>query len=152
GKLDDKVTYQLKLNCGKPTPVDTTDLSLGPGGGKELLVQISGMQITYDVTKIVRASNGRSTATVIGKGCKMAAPNVGTVTDRIAYGLGPFTGFDSGDPTQFEKGLYSESFVKSFICDMGSEGRAFVGVMDDAYQLDEKGIFDILNINPGKKG
>ncbi|MGH9858340.1 MAG: DUF4331 family protein, partial [Acidobacteriota bacterium] len=43
-------------------------------------------------------------------------------------------------------GLYNKAFVQSFICDMGSEGRAFVGVMDDAYQLDEKGIFDILNL------
>jgi Domain of unknown function (DUF4331) len=150
GVLDDKVTYQIKLNCQDPPRIDEGDLSLPPGGGKELLVQIGGMKITYDVTKIVN-DNGHRTVTRIGAGCRMAPPNVGPVTDRFAYGLGTFTGY-GGDPEQFEKGLYSESFVKSFICDMGSEGRAFVGVMDDAYYLDEKGIFDILNLNPGTRG
>lgn len=150
GVLEDKVTYQIKLNCGKPTRVDNADLSLPPGGGKELLVQIGGQQVTYTVTKVVN-NGGKKTSTVIGSGCRMAPPNVGPVTDRFAYGLGAFTGY-GGDPTQFEQGLYSEAFVKSFICDMGAEGRAFIGVMDDAYYLDEKGIFDIININPGKKG
>ena len=141
GSLDDEVTYQIKLDCGKPTPVDSTDLSLGPGGGKELLVQLSGQQIAYTVTKITGGQR-----TVIGNNCKMAPPNVGPVTDRIAYGLGSFNGYDAADPDQFEDGLYDKEFVQSFICDMGSEGRAFVGVMDDAYQLDEKGIFDIINL------
>jgi len=145
GVLDDAITYQVKLNCAPPPRVDTTDLSLAPGGGKELLVQIGGATFTYDVTKVVH-SGGSTTSTVIGRGCRMAPANVGPATDRIAYGLGEFKGYDAGDPTQFEKGLYNEKFVQSFICDMGSEGRAFVGVMDDAYQLDEKGIFDILNL------
>jgi Domain of unknown function (DUF4331) len=145
GDLDDEVTYQIKLDCGKPTRVDETNLSLPPGGGKELLVQLSGQQITYTVTKVVK-SGGNKTRTVIGTGCRMAPPNVGPVTDRIAYGLGQFTGYDANNRSQFEDGLYNKEFVQSFICDMGSEGRAFVGVMDDAYQLDEKGIFDILNL------
>jgi hypothetical protein len=145
GDLDDELTYQIKLNCGKPTRVDNADLSLPPGGGKELLVQLSGMNITYTVTKVTY-SGGKRTSRVIDSNCRMAPPNVGPATDRIAYGLGPFNGYDAGDSSQFEKGLYNAAFVKSFICDMGSEGRAFVGVMDDAYQLDEKGIFDILNL------
>lgn len=145
GDLNDAVTYQIKLNCGKPVRVDNTDLSQGPGGGKELLVQLSGMNITYSVTKVT-TTGGKRIARVIGASCRMAPPNVGPLTDRIAYGLGQFSGYDAGDPSQFEKGLYNEAFVKSFICDMGSEGRAFVGVMDDAYYLDEKGIFDIINL------
>jgi len=151
GVLDDKVTYQIKLNCVNGPRVDPSDLSLPPGGGKELLVQIGGLKITYDVTKIVN-NGGKKTVTKIGSGCQMAPPNVGPVTDRVAYGLGTFTGYDGGNPKQFENGLYNEAFIDKFICDMGSEGRAFVGVMDDAYYLDEKGIFDILNLNPGKKG
>ena len=145
GDLGDEVTYQVKLNCGKPTSVDTTDLSLPPGGGKELLVQLGGQQITYSVTKVT-TSGGKKSSSVIASSCRMAPPNVGPLTDRIAYGLGPFSGYDAGDSSQFQQGLYSESFVKSFICDMGSEGRAFLGVMDDAYYLDEKGIFDIINL------
>jgi hypothetical protein len=146
GLLDDEVTYQIKLNCGKPTPVDTTNLDLPPGGGKELLFQLSGQTIRYTVTKVVKRADGSRTSTKIGSNCRMAPANIGPVTDRVAYGLGAFTGYDAGDPGQFEDGLYDEAFVKSFICDMGAEGRAFIGVMDDAYQLDEKGIFDILNL------
>lgn len=145
GDLNDELTYQIKLNCSSVPRVDTTDLSLPPGGGKELLVQIGGQTFTYTVTK-VSTEGGQRTSRVIGASCKMAPPNVGPVTDRIAYGQGQFSGYDAGDPTQFTQGKYSEAFVKSFICDMGSEGRAFVGVMDDAYYLDEKGIFDILNL------
>jgi hypothetical protein len=145
GSLDDEVTYQIKLDCGKPTRVDQTDLSLPPGGGKELLVQLGGQQVTYSVTKVTKNGSSKNSQK-IGANCKMAPPNVGPLTDRIAYGLGPFTGYDAGDPSQFEDGLYSKEFVLSFICDMGAEGRAFVGVMDDAYYLDEKGIFDILNL------
>jgi hypothetical protein len=141
GSLDDELTYQIQLNCGKPARVDNADLSLGPGGGKEVLVQLGGQQFTYSVSKV---TDGQKT--VIGSNCKMAPPDVGPLTDRIAYGLGPFSGYDAGDRSQFEEGLYDKAFVQSFICDMGAEGRAFVGVMDDAFQLDEKGIFDILNL------
>ncbi|HJZ13583.1 MAG TPA: DUF4331 domain-containing protein [Acidobacteriota bacterium] len=145
GELDDEVTYQILLNCGKPPRVDVANLNLSPGGGKEVLVQLGGATFTYNVTKVV-TSGGVKTRTLIGNACRMAPPNVGPATDRIAYGLGSFTGYDAGNSTQFEDGLYNKAFVQSFICDMGAEGRAFVGVMDDAYQLDEKGIFDILNL------
>ena len=145
GSLNDEIAYQIKLDCGKPVRVDNTNLELPPGGGKELLVQLGGQQITYTVTKVVRNGENK-TSTVIGSNCQMAPPNVGPVTDRVAYGLGPFTGYNGNNPSQFEDGLYDADFVRSFICDMGDEGRAFVGVMDDAYQLDEKGIFDILNL------
>lgn len=145
GLLDDEVTYQIKLNCGKPTRVDTTDLSLPPGGGKELLVQLSGQTFRYSVTKVWKKPDGTRASKLLGASCRMAPPNIGPFTDRAAYGLGGFTGY-GGDPSQFEDGLYDQAFVESFICDLGDEGRAFVGVMDDAFYLDEKGIFDILNL------
>ena len=146
GLLDDEITYQIKLNCGKPVRVDTTDLTLPPGGGKELLVQLSGQQFKYTVTKVWKNADGSKSSKVIGASCTMAPPNIGPVTDRVVYGLGGFTGYTGGNPSQFEDGLYDQAFVESFICDMGAEGRAFVGVMDDAFYLDEKGIFDILNL------
>ncbi len=154
GLLDDEITYQIKLDCGKPTRVDTTNLALPPGGGKELLFQLSGQSIRYSVTKVTKKLDGTRVSKLIGASCRMAPANVGPVTDRVAYGLGSFTGYNGGDPSQFEDGLYDQAFVQSFICDMGAEGRAFVGVMDDAYQLDEKGIFDIINLAnlPGGRG
>ncbi len=143
GVLDDAVTYQIQLNCTPPPRVDTTDLSLPPGGGKELLVQIGGAQFNYSVRKIVH-NGGKKTVTTLASSCKMAPPNVGPFTDRIAYGLGDFKGYDVGTE---QSALYNEQFIDSFICDLaGGEGRAFVGVMDDAFYLDEKGIFDVLNL------
>ena len=41
--------------------------------------------------------------------------NHGPQTDRLVYGLGPFQGYDSGDPTSREVGLYDQPFVDTFI-------------------------------------
>lgn len=153
GVLDDAVTYQIVLNSTQPTKVDNSDLSLPPGGGKELLIQLGGVKQTYTITKVVH-SGGKSTATVIGRDLPIAPNNIGPVTDRVAYGLGSFSGYGS-DPDQFEHGLYNDKFASSFISNLGtggSEGRAFIGERDDPYYLDEKGIFDIINLNPGKAG
>jgi hypothetical protein len=57
GDLEDKVTYQIDFNSTPPTSVDAGDLSLPPGGGKELLIQLGGVRQTYNVTKIEH-SNG----------------------------------------------------------------------------------------------
>jgi hypothetical protein len=52
GDLNDAVTYQIQLKSTRPTPVDPANLSLPPGGGKELLIQLGGVQQTYTVTKV----------------------------------------------------------------------------------------------------
>ncbi len=146
GPLDDAVTYQIRFSSTPPTPVDVTDLTLPPGGGKELLIQLGGVKQTYSVTKV---ENGVST--VIGTGIPVAPPNVGPHTDRIAYGLGKF---DPKDPTSNTVGLYDDAFAASFITalgDSGSEGRAWAGTRDDGFYLDEKGIFDIINLQPKGK-
>src|ERR1044071_9806924 len=66
GNLDDAVTYQIQLKSTKPTPVDPADLSLPPGGGKELLIQLGGVQQTYTVTKVEHLPSG-DVSTVIGR-------------------------------------------------------------------------------------
>ena len=83
GVLDDAVTYQIDFNSTPPTPVDEGDLNLPVGGGKELLIQLSGVKQTYNVTKV---ENG--VRTVIAKNVPVAPPNIGPQTDRIVYGLG----------------------------------------------------------------
>src|SRR5439155_7080605 len=54
---------------------------------------------------------------------------------------------DSGDPTSREVGLYDQPFVDSFIHPLSNGGRIIAGQFDDPYQLDEKGIFDLVNLN-----
>src|SRR5439155_25817034 len=56
-------------------------------------------------------------------------------------------GYQSGDPTSREVGLYDQRFVDSFIHDLSNGGRVIAGQFDDPYQLDEKGIFDLVNLN-----
>jgi hypothetical protein len=65
--------------------------------------------------------------------------NHGPQTDRLVYGLGPFQGYDSGDPTSREVGLYDQPFVDTFIQPLSNGGRIIAGQFDDPYQLDEKG-------------
>src|SRR6185436_10987761 len=48
-----------------------------------------------------------------------------------------------------EEGLYDDAFAATFISYLGhggSEGRAWVGTRDDGFYLDEKGIFDVINL------
>ena len=140
GVLDDALTYQIKFSSTPPDPADPGT----PFGGDELLIQQGGVKQTYTVTKV---ENGVST--VIGSGLAVTPPNVGPHTDRLVYRLGPFKTFDLNDPASHEQGLYDDAFAATFIHPLGeggSEGRAWTGTRDDAFYLDEKGIFDILNL------
>lgn len=154
GDLNDAVTYQIRFQSTPPTPVDPADLTLPPGGGKELLIQLGGVRQTYSVTKIVHNAGGRhgerDERVVIGKDIPVAPPNIGPQTDRLVYGLGAFQPYAAGgSATSREVGLYDDAFAATFISDLGaggSEGRAWAGTRDDGFYLDEKGIFDIINL------
>jgi len=171
GQLEDKVTYQIEFDSTRPTPVDNSNLSLPPGGGKELLIQLGGVQQTYTVTKIEHFpgwsekknhkhdddgdddddhDDHNAIKTVIGRNIPVAPPNVGPQTDRLAYGLGTFHPYQAaGNPESREVGLYNDAFAARFIKPLGpggSEGRAWAGTRDDGFYLDEKGIFDIINL------
>jgi hypothetical protein len=153
GMLRDFVTYQIKFSSTKPTQVDAGDLNLPPGGGKELLVQLSGGVQTYTVTEV---RNGHST--VLASNVPVAPPNVGPRTDRIAYGLGTYDAANPAGPSSNDA-LYNDAFAATFIKPLMSGGqqvgRVWAGTRDDPFYLDEKGIFDILNIhasNPSYAG
>lgn len=140
GELDDELTYQIQFSS---TPPDPPDLNT-PLGGDELLIQQGGVKQTFTVTKVEGG-----TSTVIGTGLAVAPPNVGPHTDRLIYGLGEFIPYDQNDPASHETGLYDDAFAVTFIHPLGnngSEGRAWTGTRDDAFYLDEKGIFDLLNL------
>ncbi len=89
---------------------------------------------------------------VIGRDLPVLPNNHGPQTDRLIYGLGTFQGYDSGDPSSREVGLYDQAFVDTYIHTLGNGGRIIAGQFDDPYQLDEKGIFDLVNLTGGDLG
>jgi hypothetical protein len=150
--LKSRVIYRVEfkntlLPEAAPSPSDPL------GGGNELLWQLTGGTETMKVTRIVRPESmdwddddERSVA-VLGNNLAVLPNNHGPQTDRLVYGLGAFAGYDSGDPTSREIGLYDQPFVDTFIHTLGNGGRVIAGQFDDPYQLDEKGIFDLVNLN-----
>ncbi|HZR81342.1 MAG TPA: DUF4331 family protein [Candidatus Binatia bacterium] len=153
GLLRDAVTYQIKFDTTPAPRVDPSDPSkpLTLMDGRELLDQISGRVQHYTVTKVEHG-----TRQVIGRDLSLSPANVGPQTDRLAYGIpaldpscSAFQGYDSGDPTSRTVGCYNEAFSARFIHPLGnngSEGRVWAGQAADFYYLDEKGIFDVINL------
>ena len=144
--LADSVVYRVEFTNelkreAAPSPDDPL------GGGNELLWQLTGGTETMKVTRIIG-----NKAVVLGQDLPVLPNNHGPQTDRLVYGLGPFQGYDSLDPTSREQGLYDQAFVDRFIHPLGNGGRVIAGQFDDPYQLDEKGIFDLVNLNTDDLG
>lgn len=151
--LADKVVYRVEFK-NTLTPEAPPSASDPLGGGNELLWQLTGGTETMKVTRIVRSSrpiqadeNDPSRTTVLGNDLPVLPNNHGPQTDRLVYGLGTFQRYDSGNPDSRELGLYDQSFVDRFIQPLANGGRVIAGQFDDPYQLDEKGIFDLVNLN-----
>jgi hypothetical protein len=163
--LADKLVYRVEFTK-RLTPEAAPSASDGLGGGNELLWQLTGGTETMKVTRI--APTGTSCpndvgdcelpgdATVLGNNLPVLPNNHGPQTDRLIYGLGgitdPFKGYDSGDPRSREVGLYDQPFVDTFIQTLPNGARIIAGQFDDPYQLDEKGIFDLVNLNSNDLG
>lgn len=144
--LKDRVVYRVEfkntLNA-EPAPSATDPF----GGGNELLWQLTGGTETMKVTRITsNADDTLITKQVLGVDIPVLPNNHGPQTDRLVYRLGPFQGYNSGDPTSREVGLYNQTFVDTFIRTLSNGGRIIAGQFDDPYQLDEKGIFDAVNL------
>ena len=145
--LKDQIVYRVEFTNrlkpeAAPSPADPL------GGGNELLWQITGGTETMKVTRLDRDDD----AVVLGRNLPVLPNNHGPQTDRLVYGLGPFAGYNSGDPTSREVGLYDQPFVDTFIQPLSNGGRIIAGQFDDPYQLDEKGIFDLVNLSRGDLG
>ena len=156
--LADKFVYRVEFKNtlipeAAPSPTDPL------GGGNELLWQLTGGTETMKVTRILRSNRpiqldeaDPARTTVLGDNIPVLPNNHGPQTDRLVYGLGPFQGYDSGNPASREVGLYNQAFVDTFIRTLGNGGRVIAGQFDDPYQLDEKGIFDLVNLNTDDLG
>src|SRR5438093_5298853 len=153
--LEDRVVYRIEFT-NKLTPAPAPAAADRLGGGNELLWQLTGGTEPMKVTRFTNPSQiqtpfGKtqpaSEEVVLGDGLPLLPNNHGPKTDRLIYGLGPFKGYDSGDPTRRTIGLFDQAFVHNFIQNLSNGGRIIAGQFDDPYQLDEKGIFDLVNLN-----
>lgn len=147
--LQDQAVYRVEFKnvlAQAPPPGPTDAL----GGGNELLWQLTGGTETMTVTRVM--APGSPNPVVLGESLKVLPNNNGPQTDRLVYGLGAFKGYDSGDPTSRDHGLYDQTFIDSFIQTLSGGARIIAGDFDDPYQLDEKGIFDLVNLGKGDLG
>ena len=145
--LKDRVVYRVQLR-DKLTPEAPPSVGDPLGGGNELLWQLTGGTETMSVGKLVTpAAGGPPVVTVLGNNLTVLPNNHGPQTDRLVYHLGPFAGYNSGDPDSRELGLYNRAFADTFIHGLTGGARIIAGQFDDPYQLDEKGIFDLVNLN-----
>ncbi len=144
--LQDKIVYRIEFT-NTLTPAKAPGPTDALGGGNEILWQLTGGTETMTVTRVAGSENQSSTGDVIlGQNLPVLPNNHGPQTDRLIYGLGPFQGYDSGSPNSREVGLYDQPFVDSYIQKLSNGGRIIAGQFDDPYQLDEKGIFDLVNL------
>jgi hypothetical protein len=145
--LQDKVVYRVEFTNTlvpekAPSPTDPL------GGGNELLWQLTGGTETMTVTRLAGSEGQAGDGDVVlGKDLPVLPNNHGPQTDRLVYGLAPFLGYNSGNSESREFGLYNQAFVDTFIQKLSNGGRIIAGQFDDPYQLDEKGIFDLVNLN-----
>jgi hypothetical protein len=146
--LKDQVVYRVEFT-NKLMPEAAPSAGDPLGGGNELLWQLTGGTETMKVTRLTALPNGKldeESAVVLGRNIPVLPNNHGPQTDRLIYGLGAFKGYQTGDATSREVGLYDQPFVDSYIRTLQNGGRIIAGQFDDPYQLDEKGIFDLVNL------
>src|SRR5262245_38702778 len=155
--LDDQVVYRVEFTntlIPEAAPSATDPL----GGGNEILWQITGGTETMKVTGLVSPRGlqavfgGGNRETVLGENLPVLPNNHGPQTDRLVYNLGSFQGYNSNDKTSRTVGLYDQAFVDKYIHSLSNGGRVIAGQFDDPYQLDEKGIFDLVNLNANDLG
>jgi hypothetical protein len=144
--LKDKVVYRVEFTNtlqpeARPSAADPL------GGGNELLWQLTGGTETMKVTRVVRPDSRDEATTRCSDEPSGAAEQPRPADRSPGLRLGAFQGYDSATPTSREVGLYDQPFVDTFIQPLSNGGRIIAGQFDDPYQLDEKGIFDLVNLS-----
>ena len=147
--LQDEAVYRIEFK-NTLTPEAAPSATDALGGGNELLWQLTGGTETMTVTGVKAPGNPNPVG--IGENLTVLPNNHGPQTDRLVYGLGASAGYASGNPASREQGLYDQAFVDTYIHALGGGGRIIAGQFDDPYQLDEKGIFDLVNMGRGDLG
>jgi Domain of unknown function (DUF4331) len=149
--LRTRVTYRVEFT--NRLREDVTPSKTDPlGGSNELLWQLTGGTEKMRVQRIVSNPGAVTAVTSLGANLNVLPNNHGPQTDRLIYGLGPFAGYQSGNPESREVGLYNQAFVDTYIHNLSNGGRVIAGQFDDPFQLDEKGIFDLVNLSKSELG
>lgn len=149
--LEDKVKYIVDFKV-QLTPEELPSATDELGGGNELLWQLTGGTETMTVRRRTDEGEIFLTETMLGENLTVLPNNHGPQTDRLIYGLGTFEGYQTGNPESREVGLYDQAFVDTYIHGLANGGRIIAGQFDDPFQLDEKGIFDLVNLAKGDIG
>lgn len=150
--LRDRIVYRVEFKNTLPAAKAPTAKD-AVGGPNELLWQLSGGTEKLTVWRVAGSENQNGdNDVVLADGVDVLPNNHGPQTDRLVYGLGPFKGYDSGDSSIREAGLYNQAFVDRYIHKLSNGGRVIAGQFDDPYQLDEKGIFDLVNLGKSDLG
>ncbi|HEX9943950.1 MAG TPA: DUF4331 family protein [Thermoanaerobaculia bacterium] len=147
--LKDRAVYRIEFS-NRLTPEAAPSAGDPLGGGNELLWQLTGGTETMTVKRLVAPASPNPVT--LGSNLPVLPNNHGPQTDRLIYGLGAFAPYSSGDPSSREDALYDQAFVDQFIHTLTNGGRIIAGQFDDPYQLDEKGIFDLVNLARGDLG
>lgn len=147
--LKDEAIYRVEFR-NTLTPETAPSPTDGLGGGNELLWQLTGGTETMTITRVM--APGSPNPVVLGENLPVLPNNHGPQTDRLIYGLGAFKGYETGDKTSRDTGLYDQTFVDRYIHTLAGGARIIAGQFDDPYQLDEKGIFDLVNLGRGDLG
>lgn len=147
--LKDEAVYRIEFRSAL-NPQSTPRPTDGVGGGNEVLWQLTGATETMTVTRVL--APGSTAPVVLGENLRTLPANIGPQTDRLVYGLGAYKGFDSGDPSSREQGLYDQNFVDTFIQQLSGGGRIIAGEFDEPYQFDGKGIADLFNLGRSDVG
>lgn len=142
--LEDVAVYRVEFKVAL-TPEGAPSAADGLGGGNELLWQLTGGTETMTITRVT--APGNTSPVILGQDLPVLPNNHGPQTDRLVYGLGAFQGYDSGNSSSRDRGLYDQAFVDTYIHTLSNSGRIIAGQFDDPYQLDEKGIFDLVNLS-----
>ena len=85
---------------------------------------------------------------VLGRNLPVLPNNHGPQTDRLVYGLGAFKGYDSRRSRRAAKSVSTTRRSSTRTSSRCRTAAAIIaGQFDDPYQLDEKGIFDLVNLS-----
>ena len=156
--LKDQVVYRVEFtNTLTPEAAPSADRSARRRQRAALAAHRRHRDDDGDADRRRRRPRRRTATTRRSRSCSAATcRSCRTTTARRPTGSSTASGRSRATtpaiPTSREVGLYDQTFVDSYIHTLPNGGRIIAGQFDDPYQLDEKGIFDLVNLNRNDLG